>query len=282
MNLHCLILLTDSVARHQKSMVQQARQEVESLRQEKRKRELALKAAQQAVYQHNTEAKKLREASQRAEDRALQLDEEISQDNVNDTSVLEELRGQLEEAENDLQTTRDSYQDSVNQRDKIDALNKELRQQVDAVYSEVQAIETKIKRAQDRAQEREKSRYNSLLKKNHTLGLLDESRREKEEAVHARDVLAGQIRDDLTPQAEAVHTRVPVPQGTTTDMLDARMDKLVKEKRAFEQRYVPVELDCGPTWLTSTTGLAAAVRRLLSNGQTPKKISRRPITILTR
>jgi len=260
-------------------MVQQARQELENLRQEKRKHELALKAAQQAVHQHNTEAKRLREASQRAEDRALQLDEEISQDNVNDTSVLEELRGQLEEAENDLQTTRDSYQDSVNQRDAIDALDKELKQQADAVYSEVQAIQAKIKRAQHRAQEREKTRYNALLKKNHTLGFLDESRREKEEAVHARDVLAGQIRDDLTPQAEAVHSRVPVPQGTTTDMLDARMDKLVKEKRAFEQRYVCRGSDSSSRLLTSRTELAAAVRRLPSNGQTPRKISRRPTTI---
>lgn len=235
--------------RLQQDSIAQIKRDIDQLQRQRREKEESFKNAKQAIVKHDQESKKLRLAVQQTEDRILQLENELSEDNVNDTGVLEELQQQLEDAKNNLQTAKDSYGDSVAQKDRIDDAQKAAKQELDAATAAVQEMEAKINKAKSRADQKKRTRDEALLKKNHALGLLAEAEARKQTVVERREVLAGQV-DEMIPQAEQVHPRVPVPAGMTTEKLDERLDKMVKERDRVQQRYVSVVVHALPVLTT--------------------------------
>ena len=218
--------------------MQQLKQEHEQLLNIRRQTENVLKNAKQAVNKHTSDGQKFREAEQRADDRVQELEAEISQDNINDSGVLEELHGQYKEAEENHQIAIDSYKDWVKQKDRIDEVARAMKQDVDKATAAVQTLEKRIGTLRDRTEQRDRSRHNALLEKNLAIGRLEEAEREKAEVVEKRATLADQIVNELTPQAEEVHSRVPVEAGMTTDMLDAKIQALIAERDRVHRRCV--------------------------------------------
>lgn len=221
-------LATDSVYQAKQSINQD-----ESLIREKQE---AVKTANQAIIKHDRDLTRLREALQRIEDQVQGLEAEITEDNVQDTGVLEELRRQLEEAQRELEMSQNSFKDSVNEKDRIDEINREVKRQADAALAEVNEAEAKIRKAEERAEQRATRREKALYEKNLEMGRLATMKVERQESVDQRDSLAQQLEQDLIPQAEEVHPRVPVPRGMTTDQLDKKLDSLIKERERFQQR----------------------------------------------
>lgn len=221
----------EDLIRIQRSNIAQMKRDLDQLQQRKRTKELAVRDAKTAVTRHNTEARKLHETVQRAIDRKEGLEGELERDNVNDTGVLEELQQQLKDAENELDIARQSMEDSINQKDIVNEAQKTVKAELDAALLEVQELEAKIGKATERADRKDKARSDALRKKNHEIGLLEQAIQRKQEAVEERDGLAHQIENVLMPQAEEVHPRVPVPQGTSVDQLDAKLGALIDEMK---------------------------------------------------
>ncbi|KAL1303210.1 hypothetical protein AAFC00_006629 [Neodothiora populina] len=221
--------------RLQRGTIQHIKQEIDHLQSRLREKQIAVKNAQQAIARHTQEARKHRTAIQRTETRIQELEAELDQDNINDTGVLDELQHQKQEAESELQSARDSYEDSINQKDKIDEAQRVVKADLEAASAAIRELEAKINKARNRGEQRERSRREALHKKNLAIGLLEEAQREREEAVQRREALAAQIESDLIPQAEEVHSRIPVPENMTTDMLDAKLEALVKERDRVQQ-----------------------------------------------
>lgn len=201
-----------------------------------------MKTAKEAIVRHDREAANIRTDVQRLQTRIEELNDEITQNNVNDSGRLDELNSQLEEERQELETALASYSDSVVEKDRIDKASKEVKREVDAAHAVVQRLERNIRQAQERSDRQERARQDALRRKNQAVGLLEEAEREKAEVAEERENLARQLAVDIVPQAELVHARIPVDEGMTMAMIDKKLEALVKEQETMNRRLVTYEV----------------------------------------
>ncbi|KAG9649143.1 DNA repair protein Rad18, partial [Aureobasidium melanogenum] len=139
--------------------------------------EAALTRAKQAKVRYDRETANLRQQRQRCEDRIEQLQGELDADAVNDTSALDELHAQYNEAEQNLQAANDTMMDSVNALDKLGQDNRLIKQQLDAATKEVEEAQARLTKAQKRLEDKTTQREYALRKKNEALEMVDLARR---------------------------------------------------------------------------------------------------------
>lgn len=198
---------------------------------------------------------------------------ELDADTANDTSALDELQSQFNEAEQALAASSASMGDSINAMDNISNETRSIKVQLDAASREVEEAHAKLNKAKKRLEDRETERQFALRTKNQALEMVDLARQEKEDMEEQRTEQERVIRDEYLPGAEQVSRRVPVEPGNTVEVIDRKLESLTQEQRRFQERYDrPWKADtvCGTDIFT---GLVAAVSRSMKPGAMHTKSS---------
>lgn len=224
--------------RLQKEVVMQLRREANDVQVQLQQLQATSKHAGEALFRHDRDAKSLRVQLQRADDHVQELDAAIQRDSINDTGVLEELQEQLSEAHEQQQAARDSYQDMVNEMDKLNDLARGIKEQLDAATLAVKEQEAKINKAKEKLEKRKDGRDQALRRKNFAIEQVEHAQQEKAEIEQRRQAKARMLETEYIPQAEQICRRIPVEDGMTPDIIDKKLDRLIDERNKFQQRFV--------------------------------------------
>lgn len=214
----------------------QAKEELNNA--EKQYRELELKAKE--AFQELTRFKKDRTnfhiAQQQAETETEELQHQL-EEQTPQGGKIEALERQLEEAENDKEFHSNSYQDAIDEKDKLKETHRLQESELAAVELEITEIEAKISKATKRVNKLAEKRHNALLEKNQAFELIRDAELDKETLVQQRDSQKARI-ESFTEQAKTISERVPVDPGETATSLDRKLVKLDSDMKAYEQQYV--------------------------------------------
>lgn len=200
--------------------------------------ESVLTRAKQALTRHDRDAREIRQHRQRLEDRIEQLQAELDADAVNDTSALDELHAQFNDAEEALKAANDSMVDSVSAMDQLGSQNRAVKEQLDAATREVEEAQARLDKARKRLEEKSSQREFALRKKNEALAMVEVAQQEKEALEAQRTEQERIIREEYLPGATEVSARVNVEPGHTVEVLDRKLEKLEQEHKRFQDRFV--------------------------------------------
>ena len=148
---------------------------------------------------------------------------------------IEALERQLEEAENDKDLHSNSFQDAINELDK---LRETLRKQEDLVATAQQEVDqrkAKIERATKKVEKSAERRHKALLEKNQAYELIKDAETDRNAHFQMRDAQAARI-TDFMEKASGISERVAVDPGETAVSLDRKLVKLDSDMKAFEQQ----------------------------------------------
>ncbi|KAI9787739.1 MAG: Structural maintenance of chromosomes protein 6 [Geoglossum umbratile] len=192
-----------------------------------------LRARKQALQTHQKQHKDLHVKIQRAEETAERLQDELERDTVQD-GRLQALEGLLREAEEDKSIIEGSYEEAVTQKDKLNAVAKELSKELKAVDSELAEIEAKIRKKEAKALELSQARQVALLEKNSAFQKIDDAKLERTRAESKREAQSKRVREFIE-QARKVSERVPIDPGETPGSLDKKLEKLTNDLNRFNR-----------------------------------------------
>jgi structural maintenance of chromosomes protein 6 len=170
------------------------------------------------------------------------LDEKVSQlqDKLEEATpqsgVLERLENQLKEAKAAKELLNNSWMDSVTQLDELNALNRELKEQMDAWDSNITIIKKKVSKADRDAQNLDVRRQDLVLNKNQAVA----DKRSAESDKEAREKDCDEEKEKLAKHTESAlkyFERIPVDKGETYDSLDAKYKRLHKDLSDAQRRY---------------------------------------------
>jgi chromosome segregation ATPase len=196
----------------------------------------ALNRAKQASVRHERDGRDLRSNRQRLDDRIEQLQAELDADAVNDTSALDELHAQYNEAEQALQAANDTMMDSVNAMDQLGNSNRHIKEQLDASTREVEEAQTRLDKAKKRLENKDEERRVALLRKNEALEMANLAQMAKDELAVQRAEQARLVEEDYVPAATEVCRRIAVEPGHTVEVLDRKLEKMEQERQRFHDR----------------------------------------------
>lgn len=222
--------------RLQKETVAQLKREENDAQKQLQQLQQTSKRAGEVIFRHDRDTKNLRVQAQRADDHIQELETVIQRDSINDTSVLDELQDQLNEAQQQQQTAQDSYQDAINAKDALNVLARSIKDQLDAATLAVKEQEAKINKAKDKLEKKKDAREQALRKKNYAIELMENAQQEKAGIEQRREAKARMLETEYLPQAEQVCRRIPVDEGLTPDVIDRRLEKLIAEREKYQQR----------------------------------------------
>jgi len=153
------------------------------------------------------------------------------------TGVLEELERQLAEHAETKKINENQYQDIVNEKDRLNAEQREKKTEMDAVQEEIDEINTRIEKAKSRLQKLQDRRQDVVRAKNEVFARLEDAQREKINRESELDHREKEVQD-FTTQAELVSPRIRVDPGETATSIEAKLDRLNEEKERHVRAYV--------------------------------------------
>jgi chromosome segregation ATPase len=195
---------------------------------------IAMNKCQTAINNYERNHRHLRTAMQAADDRIEMLQGELDKDNVED-GKLDALNGFLAEAESDLEMYRETYMNSVNEKDRLNAVGMEKKRELEAAKIRVADHEAELRKAKLKLRNKDAARKNTLAAKNSAIERIEGLRRELIAFEAQRDEQATVV-EEYTRQSLEICQRVPVPQGETKDSLAAKYDQLVKKIKAYRNK----------------------------------------------
>lgn len=246
--------------RMQRERVDLAQKDLDEKEAERRNHQTALTQAQQALQRWKRDEEKLRIAYQRAEDAVETKEAEIESNRPQD-GRLQELERQVKEAQEELESTQASYQDSVVEKDRLDEAARERKDVVDAAFAQLDEANKWNEKAVRRSQKLEADRYAALLKKNEVLAVLDDCRERIAQAQAAVAHQQGTV-DEYIQHASAVSDRVPVEEGVTPEILDARVSRLNDDYRRAEREAGGSREELTAAWAKAKNEYRQALREL--------------------
>ncbi|KAH0562577.1 hypothetical protein GP486_002744 [Trichoglossum hirsutum] len=223
----------ESQITYQHGILEDLQNELSELKRHKEGLQDRLRARKQALQAHERLRKDLHLKIQRAEETAERLQDELERDTAQD-GRLQALEGFLREAEEDMAIIEGSYEEAVTQKDKLNAVAKDLSSQMKEVDSELADIEAKIKKTEARALKLSQIRQTSLMEKNLAFQKIDDAKLEKTRAENKRETQANRV-EEFVEQARKVSERVPVDPGETPGSLDKKLDKLTNDLDRFNR-----------------------------------------------
>jgi chromosome segregation ATPase len=210
------------------------RQNLANLKQDLTQAERALreaqdhvKRAQQALNLHKKEAQAFVIQIQRQEEKVTQLRDQL-EEATPQTGVLDSYREDLKKAQEEETVFASQYQDMVNERDRLNGAQRELKDQLDKVDSEVELAESEIKKAENHEQKLEQKRYNILLEKNVAVQAVEDAQTRLLQHQNSREE-AQQELEGVIAQASAVCERVPLDRGRTTEDYESSFTRLQQD-----------------------------------------------------
>ena len=194
------------------------------------------KEAFQELNRFKRDRANLHVAQQQAETQTEELQHQL-EEQTPQGGKIEALERQLEEAENDKEFHSNSYQDAIDEKDKLRETHRLQESELATIEQEMLEIEAKISKATERVNKLAEKRHNALLEKNQAFELIRDAELDKDGLVEQRDGQKARI-ENFAEQARAISERVPVDPGETANSLDKKLAKLDSDMKAYEQQYV--------------------------------------------
>lgn len=225
--------------RRAKESEDHAKRELAALQRDARGLQETHKVASQALNRWERRNKELRVRKQQADDAVEAMQNEIENNRPQD-GKLQELQSQLATVNEDVTATQSSYQDAIDWKDRLNDQDAELKARYTTALQEYQTVEKQIEKAESKKSKIENDRVNALREKNLALEEIDSAKASLAEHEARRDTQRTRVQVEFVSEAEKICRRIPVEEGVTTDMLDKRLDKFMKE-------YERAQMEAGGT-----------------------------------
>lgn len=173
---------------------------------------------------------------QRAEEEVERLQDELEAATPQ-TGVLEVLEAQLQNAKETKQMHENAMQDAMEAKVILDEKQRGLKDQLSTLQKEIQEIEAKATKTTAKIHKSAELRHHALLEKNLAHERVQDAKAQKESLQEKRASQVERIAD-FAAQASSISPRVPVDANETTNSLDAKLDRLSKDKKRYEEQYV--------------------------------------------
>lgn len=216
-----------------KETLNQATRDMEDTRAEDRRLQEAKKTAETAIKNYDVQAKRLKVQFQKAED-AVEAQVALIESNRPEDGKLQELVKQLEEAKEEIQSHRDSYQDIVNAKDAAQQKAQEAKSAFDAAKADKEQASKNIEKAEKRLETLENLRRKALQEKNEAIQLIDLAAGEQRK-LEARLATQEANVKEFIEEAAKVSVRIPVDPTLTPEIVDNRLERLEQDKARAER-----------------------------------------------
>jgi structural maintenance of chromosomes protein 6 len=216
-----------------KETLNQATREMEESRAEDRRLQEAKKAAETAIKNYDIHFKRLRLQFQKAEDARDAYLAHIESNRPQD-GKLQELERQLEEVREENESHRASYADIVHAKDAANERAHEAEEAFNAAKREKDHLAKRIEKSEKRLESVESARRVALQEKNEAIQLIDVAVAEQRN-LEERLVAQKELVQEFTEEAGKISSRVNLDPGLTPAAIDARIDRLSKDKARAEQ-----------------------------------------------
>lgn len=150
---------------------------------------------------------------------------------------LDALKQGLDEAREELSTHQASFGDSVIAKDKAAEVLKTLRDRMSAIDTETADIKAKIHKAEVKSVKVSERRDAALRDKNSAFAAIKQHEDAYKVAEGVRNDQAHTV-ECFIEEASKICDRVRVDRGETTHTLEAKLDKLSTDLKAWEKRQV--------------------------------------------
>lgn len=218
----------------QQSAVNSAKRVEDNAVQEQKRLEKDLIKAGQALELHKRQVRQLKADVQRAEDRVEAKQTEIDS-NKPQTGRLDELKSQLAEARQDVDSAKGSLEDSIMAKAVLDQTGKDLKAALDEAQQELDILNGRILKEEERLQKCEDKRRDALYAKN---AKVDDVTKATEHLGRLQGKVASQETnlETFLEGANGVCPRIQVEEGVTVEQLGERLEKFEEQYRREEQQ----------------------------------------------
>ncbi|KAI9752799.1 MAG: hypothetical protein M4579_005474 [Chaenotheca gracillima] len=218
----------------QRGSIQALQHELNELVQKINDQQSIARSRGQDITRHQRQGRDLQLEYERAEERAARMQDELEQDNAED-GRLEALRAGLQEAEEDVRVHRGSFEDSIAAKDRLNAIARSLRAQLQGIDGEIAEHEAKRKKAEAKQLKASNIRQSTLQEKNAAFQKVEDKKGDKERITQRRDAAAERVRE-FTEKASQVCERVPVGRAETVDSLEKKYERFSKDLERYQQQ----------------------------------------------
>ncbi|KAK5149476.1 hypothetical protein LTR04_007044, partial [Oleoguttula sp. CCFEE 6159] len=168
----------ESQIRIQRDTLQQLKRDLNDAENNFRQLQADLEKCKQALERHRRQERDLRLQSQRADERAERLRDELEVDTPKD-GTLDALQALLREAEEENEQHSHSYQDAVVAKDRLGQLGKQLKDEVDAAQEAIDETVARINKAEAKVQKAAQKRQDALYEKNNAYARIEDAKSDK-------------------------------------------------------------------------------------------------------
>ena len=219
----------------QQQAVNQARGQLDRAEQELRAKQKACTEAGQGVERHKRQARDLKISREQAQDAVEALNNEIEINRPQD-GRLQELERQLAAKRQDLESIESTYQDSINEQDKVDETQREQKAAMDAAQREYDNAANRVDDAESKLDKAEKARENALAQKNTSINAVEGQKR-LIESWQERVNNQRKVTEDFVEYAEGLCQRIPVDEeyrdsNAINDRIERLRHDLARAERA--------------------------------------------------
>ncbi|KAJ9666526.1 Structural maintenance of chromosomes protein 6 [Coniosporium apollinis] len=242
--------------------LQQLRRAFSDAEQSLREARIAVKQCDQALVQHRRQQKDLQLRSQQADELWERLNDELEAEMPSDGKI-EALEMQLQETQEGEEFQENAFQDAVDQRDRINQKQRELKTQMDEIQAEITATDEHLNKVTLKVQQLSEKRQKALYEKNRALQATEDARLNKQAFEERRQEQADRV-TEFDGQARQVSggVRVPVDPNETTNSLDKKLEKLINERDEAQRRLGGTREELATRALEASAIYETALRRL--------------------
>ena len=192
-----------------------------------------LSKAKQAVVRHTRAMKELNLSIERQEVAIQDLKNALEEDTPQEQE-LERLEGELREAQGTLELYENQFEDSVVQKDKLNAEQRPIKDKLNELQADIENAEKQVATATKALHKAEDVREARLRETNLRHEQVGDAERQK---ARLERECEGQVEKvhTFTTEAESVCLRVPIDEGATPEYIDKILDKLRDDKARYEE-----------------------------------------------
>jgi chromosome segregation ATPase len=255
----------DGQITYQRDTLEHLRRELSEHQKAQRELQLAVSRCVQALKNHESAHKSLKLGLQRAEENHDHLREEHDRDDIED-GRLEVYKGDLLEAEKEVEQHGGSYGEAVIQIEKQTKICELRKQELDDVKEQIAVHESSTKKLESKLKRIQQARQIALQEKNIAIDVINEAKLVKQTAEQKRDRQANTV-EDFIRQATVVCPRIRVDPSETQQSIEAKLDKLKKQLEAYSKKAGGSDEEIMRACATATRDHKTASSRLADSKQ---------------
>ncbi|KAF2155192.1 DNA repair protein Rad18 [Myriangium duriaei CBS 260.36] len=262
----------DAQINNQREIVNDAKRRLEREQQIVQKYEQNHRKALEALKRFNQHQRSLKIAHQTAEDRLQDIRTELESFTIDD-GKLTTLQGTLADAEETERINSNQYTDAIEVKDRINEVQREVKQRLDAATREVDEVKARLKKLEASRVKHDQARTLALREKNEAIGLKEKAEEAKTLAENKKARLETEL-ESYNEQALEIHSRIPVEEGLDADRIQTRIDALTLERRRAEERIGGTREEIVQQYFTAKREWREAEAALLSSESLTNKLKK--------